>query len=317
VRHVLVPDDVALKAAADVVGQHLAPTPVVACPALGEGVVLKLETLQPTGSFKVRGALAAVAAALGRDPGVELVAASAGNHGLGVAYAAGRLGVRATVVVAENASPAKVRALEHYGVTLVRRGRSYDEAEAQALELAARTGGHFVSPYNDPDVIAGQASVAAELAAQVPGASTLVVPVGGGGLLSGVALVTAGRSVRLVGVEPEASAAMTAALAAGRAVPITSGQTIADGLAGSIEEGSVTVEIARRRHAEMVTVTEAELVASMRFLAAEVGLVAEGAGAATVAAWRAGRVGAGSGPTVLVVSGRNIDSALLASVLSG
>ena len=316
-RQVPAPDEAALKAAAEVVGRYLAPTPVVSCPALGEGTVLKLETLQPTGSFKVRGALAAVAAAVGRDPGVELVAASAGNHGLGVAYAAGRLGVGATVVVAENASPVKVRALEGYGVTLVRRGRSYDEAEAHALELARRTGGHFISPYNDPDVIAGQASLATELAGQVPGARTLVVPVGGGGLLSGVALATGPSELAIVGVEPEVSAAMTAALGAGRAVPVATGQTIADGLAGSIEEGSVTVEIALRHHVEMVTVSEAELVAAVRFLATEVGLVAEGAGAAAVAAWRAGRVAARGGPSVVVVTGRNIDPARLASILSG
>ena len=175
---------------------------------------------------------------------MELVAASAGNHGLGIAYAADRLGARATVVVAETASPAKLRALERFGATLVRHGRSYDEAEAFALELAGRTGGHFVSPYNDPDVIAGQASVAVELLEQVPGASTVVVPVGGGGLVSGVSLVTEGTELRIVGVEPEVSAAMTAALAAGHGVPVPAADTIADGLSGSIEDGSVTVDIA-------------------------------------------------------------------------
>jgi threonine dehydratase len=316
VRMVHLPDEGALRGAAEVVAHHLTPTPVVACPPLGPDVLLKLETLQPTGSFKVRGALAAVAAALARTPEVELVAASAGNHGLGVAYAADRLGARATVVVAENASSAKVRALEQFGITLVRYGDGYDEAEAHALSLARGSGGHFVSPYNDADVIAGQATLAAELATQVPGATTVVLPVGGGGLLSGVSLV-APPAVRIVGVEPEVFATMTAALKAGRPVPIESGPTIADGLAGSIEEGSVTFEIARRRGVGVVTASEHELEAAVHFLATEVGLVAEGAGAAATAAWRTGRIHAGDGPVVLVVTGRNIDASLLASILSG
>lgn len=315
VRQVRAPDEAELRTAAEVVARHLAPTPVVACPALGPAVLLKLETLQPTGSFKVRGALAAVAAAVARDPGLELVAASAGNHGLGVAYAADRLGARATVVVAENASPVKVRALEQFGITLVRHGDGYDEAEAHALALARRSGGHFVSPYNDADVIAGQATLAAELSEQVPHATTALVPVGGGGLLSGVSLV-APPELRIVGVEPESSAAMTAALAAGQAVSIDSGHTIADGLAGSIEEGSVTVEIVRRRGVEMVTVSEDELRASVRFFADEVGLVTEGAGAAAAAAWRSGRVRVDDGPVVVVVTGRNIDLDLFASILT-
>jgi threonine dehydratase len=315
VRHVRAPDEATLRTAAEVVARHLAPTPVVACPVLGAAVLLKLETLQPTGSFKVRGALAAVAAAVVRDPDLELVAASAGNHGLGVAYAADRLGARATVVVAENASPAKVRALEQFGITLVRHGHGYDEAEAHALALARRSGGHFISPYNDADVIAGQATLAAELSVQVPQATTALVPVGGGGLLSGLSLV-APPELRIVGVEPENSAAMTAALAAGRAVTIDSGPTIADGLAGSIEEGSVTVGIARRRGVEMVTVSEDELWGAVRFLADEVGLVTEGAGAAAVAAWRSAKIHADDGPVVVVVTGRNIDPALLASILT-
>jgi threonine dehydratase len=305
-----------MKAAAEAVARHLAPTPVLAAPSLGEGVVLKLETFQPTGSFKVRGALAAVSAAVGREPTVRLVAASAGNHGLGVAYAAARLGARATVVVAENASVAKVRALEGYRVTLVRHGATFDEAEAYALDLADRQGGHYLSPYNDPDVIAGQATVAAELAVQVPDAATYVVPVGGGGLVSGISLATEGGPLRIVGVEPEASAAMSAALL-GRDLPVHGAETIADGLAGGIEAGSVTVAIARRRPVEMVTVGEAALAAAVRALAFECGLVAEGAGAAATAAVRSGLVAAGAGPTVVLVTGRNIAPRLLSSILGG
>ena len=245
-RVVEIPNDESLRRAAEVVGRALPITPIKAAPDLGAGVVLKLESFQPTGSFKVRGGLAAVAAAERRHPGAPLVAASAGNHGLGVAYAADRLGAKATVVVAETASEAKVQALGRYGSRLLRHGSSYDEAEAFALELAAEQGGRFISPYNDADVIAGQATVGTELLSQVPDVGTVVVPVGGGGLLSGIGLATARAPVRIVGVEPERSTAMGAAFAAGSVVPISVGDTMADGLAGNIEEGSVTVELVRR-----------------------------------------------------------------------
>ncbi|MGH9090799.1 MAG: threonine ammonia-lyase, partial [Acidimicrobiales bacterium] len=268
-------------------------------------------------SFKVRGALAAVSAAVRRRPGAPLVAASAGNHGLGVAFAADALGVEATVVVAETASVAKVRALERFAVTLVRQGSTYDEAEAHALRLVEEKGGCYVSPYNDPDVIAGQATLGAELLAQVPGLATVVVPVGGGGLASGVSLATEGSAARIVGVEPEASATMAAALAAGHAVHVPLGETIADGLAGGIEEGSVTVGICAARGVEMRTVDELALQSAVRFLAFEVGVVAEGAGAAAVAAVRSGDVEPGAGPTVVLVTGRNIAPPLLASILAG
>ena len=315
-RTVEIPDEVALRAATDVIRRHLAPTPVVPAPSLGDGVLLKLETFQPTGSFKVRGALAAVAAAVERQPGVPLIAASAGNHGLGVAYAADRLGARATVVVAETASVAKVRALERFDVTLVRHGAGYDEAEVFALQLAEEQGGRFISPYNDPDVIAGQASLAGELAQQVPDLATVVVPVGGGGLVSGVSLATEGTPVRIVGVEPELSATMTAALS-GLPVPAHGGQTFADGLDGGIEPGSVTVEICRRRGIEMLTVSELAMQAAVRYLAFELGLVAEGAGAAAVAALRSGSLAIAGGITVVLVTGRNIAPLLLSSILSG
>ena len=315
-RTVEVPGTETLASAAAIVSAHLPATPVVAAPELGPGVVLKLEMFLPTGSFKVRGGLAAVAAAERRHPGAALVTASAGNHGLGVAYAADRLGAKATVVVAETASEAKVRALATYGVTLVRHGTSYDEAEARALEIAEEEHGHFISPYNDADVIAGQATVGTELLGQVPGVRQVVVPVGGGGLLSGIGLATAG-SVHLVGVESAASTAMAAAVAAGEVVPVPVGPTMADGLAGNIEPGSVTVSLARRFASAFVAVTEEEIAEAVRHLAFGHGIVAEGSGAAGVAALQAGRVSTDDGPTVVVVTGRNIAPGLLVSVLDG
>jgi len=290
---------------------------VVRSPRLGEQVFLKVETLQPTGSFKVRGGLAAVSAANARQSGTPLVAASAGNHGLGVAYAADCLGAQATVVVSEMASAAKVSALGRYGVELIRHGSTYDEAEALALSLAEEQGGRFISPYNDPDVIAGQATCARELLHEIDDLATVVVPVGGGGLVAGTALCTQGSDVGILGVEPEASPAMSASLAAGHAASITVGATIADGLAGNIEPGSVTVDICAHRGIAMTTVTEEQIKEAIRFLAHEHGVVAEGAGAVAVAAVLFSVVVPDGRPMAVIVTGRNIAPSLLTSVLAG
>ena len=300
-----------------VVRRHLAVTPVVPCPQLGEHVSLKIETFQPTGSFKVRGGLAAVAATLGSRPGREVVAASAGNHGLGLAYAAAELGARVTVIVPRLASAAKVSALQQFDVRLVLHGDEYGEAEAHALDLAATGGGRFVSPYNDPDVIAGQGTVARELLAQVPDLGTVVVPVGGGGLMAGISLGFVGTGVRVVGVESEASPSMSAAVAAGGIVPITVAPTLADGLAGNLEAGAITVDVARRNRVDIRTVSEADIRSAMAFAAHTMGLVLEGAGAVGVAAVRAGLVSHDHDgrQTVVLLTGRNVAPALLEEVL--
>jgi threonine dehydratase len=288
------------------------PTPVVVAPDLGERVWLKLETLQPTGSFKIRGALAAMAAA----PDGQVVTASAGNHGLALARAATLLGRDATVVVAADASRAKVNRLRGMPIRLVEHGRGYDEAERAALDLASR-GATFVSAYNDSDVIAGQRTLGLELDPHFQGALTVVVPVGGGGLLAGLALWAAERGdVRLVGVEAAASTAFSASLAAGRVVDVPIGETIADGLAGGLEAGSVTVDIVRDSGAvEMVTVGEGELLAAIAHLHREHGLVVEGAGAAAVAAVRSGKAGAPDGLVVALVTGRNVTDQVLRHAL--
>jgi threonine dehydratase len=300
------------RAAALLAGQ-LPPTPLLDAPGLGAGALLKLETFQPTGSFKVRGALVALAAA--RPDGRRVVAASAGNHALGVAWAAARLGVAATVVVPATASPAKLAALGRFPVTLVRHGAGYDDAERHALGLAAEGGLRYVSPYNDTEVIAGQGTLGAELLGQVAGPLTVVCPAGGGGLLAGVALAaTARASVRFVGVVTDAAPALRAALDAGRVVAVAERPTLADGLAGGIEPGSVTVELAHRFAHDVVVVPEAEVARAVRYLAGEHGLVAEGAGALGVAALLAGKVPV-QGRAVAVVTGRNIALPLLARVL--
>jgi threonine dehydratase len=285
-RSVTAPTRTDVLAAAERIAPYLAPTP------LDDG--LKLETLNPTGSFKVRGALNAL---LQSDEPV--VTASAGNFGLGVAWAAQQLGRTATVVVAETASPAKIAKLRRFDIELVIHGADYDEAERHALSLPGR----YVSPYNDTDVIAGAGTVALELR----DAETIVVPIGGGGLASGIRLAT---DARIVGVVPAAFPAMRVALEAGEVVEIEGERTIADALHGNIEPGSVTVDMLGG--VEVVEVTEAEIADAMRLLALEHGVVTEGAGAAALAAIRSGKAPDG----VAIVSGRNVTAEALAAVLA-
>jgi threonine dehydratase len=298
VRTVEKPTGADVHAALPRVRSHLEPTPVVE----SDGFTLKLESLQPTGSFKVRGAVAALTNLDAHEP---VVTASAGNHGLAIAWAAQRLGFDATIVVAETASPAKIDGIRRFPATLVVHGADYDEAEAHGLSLPGR----YVSPYNDRDVIAGAGTVALEL----DDADTIVVPIGGGGLAAGIGLAT---TARLVGVVPAAFPAMRAALDAGRIVAIEGETTIADGLHGNIEPGSVTFDLVRDRVEDVVTVGEDELEDAIRFLAREHGIVAEGAGAATVAALRSGAAKP-DGRTVAIVSGRNVTAERLAGVLDG
>ncbi|MEY7973749.1 threonine/serine dehydratase [Saccharomonospora xinjiangensis] len=306
-RLVRIPTEADVERAVDVVRPVLPPTPVRAAEC-----VLKLETWQPTGSFKVRGALAALASI---GPGDEVVAASAGNHALGIAFAATRLGRRATVVVPATASEAKVAALRQYDITLLQHGETYAEAEAHALSLAER-GARFVSPYNDPDVIAGQGTLGWELGEQCPGPMTVVCAVGGGGLASGLGLWAATRGdVRVIGVEADAAPAMAASVRAGRRMPVEVRPTVADGIAANLEDGAVTIGLVAKHVDRLVTVSEDEIAQAVRHLVREHGVVAEGAGAAAFAAVLAGRIDAGEATVVAVVSGRNIALSTLARLL--
>ena len=316
-RDVEVPGAAHLEAAWKAVRHYLPVTPVVAAPQLGPSACVKVETVQPTGSFKVRGGIAAVAATREEEPGRAVVASSAGNHGLGLAFAASNVGAQVTVVVPTGASAAKVSALQQFDVRLVLHGEGYREAETHALELAASEGSRYVSPYNDPDVIAGQATLARELVEQVPDLGTVVVPCGGGGLLAGVILGLEGRDVRVVGVESEASPSMSTALAAGAIVPINVEPTVADGLAGNLEPGAVTVDIALSHGVQVLRVSEADIRSAMAFAAHKMGFVIEGAGAVGVAALRSGIVTPDprGGRTVVILSGRNVAPKLLSEVL--
>jgi threonine dehydratase len=314
IRPVAPPTPADLERARAVVAEHLRPTPLVDTGA-APGALLKLESWQPTGAFKVRGALAALSALPEEVRARGVVAASAGNHALGVAFAAARLGVAATIVVPATASAAKVAALERFPVRLVQHGDDYDAAERHALALAAE-GFHYLSGYNDPHVIAGQATIGPELRAHLDGPLTVVAPAGGGGLSSGLGLWAAGeQDVRVVAVEAEASRALSASVAAGRVVEVPVGPTLADGLAGNLEPGSITPALVAAHVHAFTSVTEDEIRAAMRYLATDHGLVAEASGAVPVAALLTGKVPV-HGRAVAVVTGRNIALPTLAAALA-
>lgn len=303
-----------LAEAQTVVQTHLDRTPLVRVDLGGfdPPTYLKLESLQPTGSFKVRGALAAVATAV-RD-GRPVVTASAGNHGLGVAFAATRLNARATVVVPENASTAKVEALRRFDIDLLLVGDRYDAAEQAALRIAEQTNAEFISAYTHPDVIAGQATVVGEVAEQVVGPFRIVVPVGGGGLAAGTALGAPARA-SVIGVEAEASRAVSACMRAGRVIDVDVEPTIADGLAGNIAADTITPRILSQHGVHVTAADEAAIRMAVRELALRHGIVAEGSAAVGIAAAAAGNIPADL-PTVFVITGRNIAANRLAGLLA-
>ncbi|MET0133888.1 MAG: pyridoxal-phosphate dependent enzyme, partial [Kibdelosporangium sp.] len=217
-----------------------------------------------------------------------------------------------TVVVPENAAPPKVEALKRQGVDLVQTGDTYQAAEDYALALKDV---HYLSPYNDPDVIAGQATIGFELEQQAPGPITVVCGVGGGGLASGLGLwASRYRDARIIGVEAAVSTAVSSAIEAGHDVQVPVGDSIADGITGNIERGTVTVGLIEQHVHQLVTVTEQEIHDAVRYLATRRGIIAEGAGAAPVAAILNNRID-GRGQPIAVVSGRNIALPTLAEIL--
>ena len=293
-------------------------TPTIACPGLSASagcvVALKAECLQSTGSFKLRGALTRVAA-LGPAAERGLVTASAGNHARAVAQAARLRGVGCEVFMPRDAPVSKVLAAEALGARVRLEGASVDDTFAQALRLAEETGAEFIHPFDDIHVIAGQATLGMELLEDVPDLARVVVPVGGGGLASGIGIAArrAGRKVELIGVQAAACAPYAALLGGPPAAP-ASAMTIADGVAVK-HPGKLTLPLLRELLDELLTVEEDGIADAMVYLAEHAKLVAEGAGAVAVAALMSGLLPPCPGTTVAVVSGGNVDSGLLASLL--
>jgi threonine dehydratase len=275
----------------------------------GAEILLKLENHQIEGSFKSRGALHALLKA--RVP--RAVTASAGNHGRSLAFAAKELGVILTVFAPKTAPRAKLDYISAHGAAL-ELCDSYDEAEQRALDHAAKLAVPYISPYNHPDVIAGAGTVGLEAMQELP--DVIVVPVGGGGLVSGIALAARIEPTPpvVIGVEAAASPVFTTALSQGRLVPIEVGETLADGLAGNAEPGSMTFELIRDNVSDVLAVGEPQIAAAMKGLLAHDGQRAEGAGAVGVAALLAGIAGIAGKRVIVIVSGGNVDESRFASV---
>lgn len=295
--------------ARDVIAGRLHRTPAFSCQTLGAGVHLKAELFQKTGSFKPRGVLNKLASLTAEEKRRGVITTSAGNHAQAVAWGAAVEGIDALIVTWATASPLKVAATRHYGATVDVESAGPAEAFARLAELQASSGRTLVHPFNDPTVQAGAGTVGLEIEEDVPDLDTVVVPVGGGGLISGIA---AALSCRVIAVEPELSPALHEGLKAGKSVPVQPA-SIADGL-GAPFAGETAVAICARRAVESVLVTEGEIADGMRFLYARAKLACEPAGAAALAALLAGKVGGGT--VCCVVSGGNVSPETAASVLN-
>ena len=287
-------------------------TPTLSCRTLGPDMFLKAELLQRTGSFKPRGVLTKLASLTPHEKERGVIAISAGNHAQAVAWAAAEEGLDALVVMWQGASETKLAATRGYGASVDLQATSPGEAFERLGVLVEETGRTLVHPFDDLLTIAGQGTVGLEILDTIPEVDTIVVPIGGGGLIAGVAVAAEGRS-RVVGVEPALSTAMHSALAAGEPVEVVP-TSIADGL-NAPHVGRNSLAIVRELVEEIVLVTDDEIAEGFRFLYERAKLACEPAGAAAAAAVLAGK--AGRGRTVCVVSGGNVAAGTAAGILAG
>jgi threonine dehydratase len=307
-----------IRAAAARIGDIVVRTPIVAAPWLGDGVWLKLETEQETGSFKVRGAANALLQLSEDERSRGVVAVSSGNHGRAVAYVADRLGVDATICISSRVPAVKVEAMSALGAEVVVAGPDQDSADAAARRLVDDQGLVFIHPFDDPRVIAGQGTIGLEIVGERPAVETVFIPLSGGGLAGGIAVaISALRpDVRLVGVSQDRGPAMIESIRAGELVDVVEEDTLADALAGGLgEENHHSFDLCRHLLDDLVVVTEDEIAAAMAALSVWSGITVEGGGAVGVAALMAGRFEA-SGEAIVVVSGGNVDPVVLARIVA-
>ena len=297
--------------AREAIGGRLHRTPVFSSETLGPGVFLKAELLQKTGSFKPRGVLTKLASLGDEERRRGVISISAGNHAQAVAWGAAQEGLDALLVMWRGASEAKLAATRGYGAAVDLEAASPAEAFERLDVLLAETGRTLVHPFDDPLTIAGQGTVGLEILEDVPGVDTIVVPIGGGGLIAGIAAAAAGRA-RVIGVEPELSTAMHSALGAGEPVPVTPG-SIADGLSAPFA-GTNTLAVVRAHVEEVVLVSEQEIEDAFRFLYERAKLAVEPAGATALAALRAGKIEGEQ--VVVVVSGGNVATETASAILA-
>ncbi len=287
----------------------------------GQNIYLKLENLQMTGSFKERGALSKIATLTPQEAARGVVAASAGNHAQGVAYHATRRGMRAVIVMPLTTPLVKVQATRGFGAEVVLHGANYDEACAEATRFCEAEGMTFIHPFDDPLVMAGQGTIGLELLEQVDGLEAVVVPIGGGGLIGGIACAVkelaaqGGRFVRVIGVQTSRLASMQAALREGHPVTLEPGTTIADGIAVR-RAGAVTYPVVARYVDEIVTVEEDEIASAILTLLEREKTLAEGAGATALAALLQQKTSLPpEAKTAVLVCGGNIDVTLLSRII--
>jgi threonine dehydratase len=277
-------------------------------------VHLKLETVQPIGAFKIRGAANKILTLTDEEKARGVVTASTGNHGRAVAYVAKEIGVKAAVCLSELVPQNKVEALRQLGAEVLVQGQSQDEAEVLAHHLAAERGLTMIHPFDDAHIIAGQGTIGLELLQTLPTLDTVLVPLSGGGLIAGIALAlkSANTAVRVIGVSMEQSPVMVESLAAGKPIQMPEASTLADSLQGGIGlENQYTFRLVRDLVDEVVLVSEAEIAAAMAFALYEHHLVVEGAGAVGIAALQAGKVSVAGQNVALIISGGNVDIAQL------
>lgn len=285
--------------------------------ACGANVYLKLENLQHTGSFKLRGAFNKLLSLSEAERQAGGVAASSGNHGAAVAYAMQKLGIGGTIFVPEHTSPAKVDAIRRAGGDIRFFGTDGLDTELHARAYAEQHGMAYLSPYNDPEVIAGQASCGVEIARQLPEVDVIYIAVGGGGLISGVGtfLKSVMPALRVVGCQPAASAVMSESVKAGQIVDLPSQPTLSDGTAGGIEAGAITFELCRAVTDEFVLVPEEQIAAAMReFIDAE-HMLAEGAAGVALAGLKACADRHKGRNAVVIVCGGNVSRETLKRVI--
>jgi threonine dehydratase len=282
----------------------------------GQQVYLKLENLQMTGSFKERGALNRIAMLTPEQASRGVIAASAGNHAQGVAYHATKRGIRALIVMPLTTPLVKVTATRDFGAEVLLHGANYDEAFAEAMRQCAEQELTFIHPFDDPDVMAGQGTIGLELLEQVPQLEAVVVPIGGGGLIAGIAcaIKESRPEIRLIGVQTSRLPSMVAAVEAHRPITIDPATTIADGIAVR-RAGDLTLPLVERYVDEIVTVDEDEIASAILMLLEREKTLAEGAGAAALAALLQHRTSLTGAHTAVLVCGGNIDVTLLSRII--
>lgn len=291
-------------------------TPLTPAPKIGANVWIKAENLQLTGAFKIRGAYNKIRSLTPEEASRGVIACSAGNHAQGIALSASMQGIRSVICMPEGAPISKVENTRGYGAEVVLVPGVYDDAAKEAARLAEEKGYTFAHPFNDEYVMAGQGTIGLEILEQLPDVEQIVVPIGGGGLISGIAAAV--KSIkpecRVVGVQAASVASMKASLEAGRIVTVPDGATIADGI-HVLTPGQLTFEAVSAYVDEVVTVAEDEIAAAILTLLETQKTVAEGAGATTVAACMFGRVDS-TKKTVCVVSGGNVDVTMLSRIIT-